>query len=101
VSPALVGVVPSIEMVIWVAVGGRGSLWGAVAGTLLVNFAKDEISSALPDAWLYVLGLVFILVVMLMPRGVAGVIEDALPRLRPASPGRKVAAITSPAGGAP
>ena len=94
VSPALVGVVPSIEMVIWVAVGGRGSLWGAVAGTLLVNFAKDEISSALPDAWLYVLGLVFILVVTLMPRGVAGVIEDAFRRLRPASPGGKVAAVT-------
>src|SRR3569833_657369 len=101
VSPALVGVVPSIEMVIWVAVGGRGSLWGAVAGTLLVNFAKDEISSALPDAWLYVLGLVFILVVTLMPRGVAGVIEEAFRRLRPASPGGKVTAVTSPIGGAP
>jgi urea transport system permease protein len=101
VSPALVGVVPSIEMVIWVAVGGRGTLWGAVAGTLLVNFAKDEISSALPDAWLYVLGLVFILVVTLMPRGVAGVIEDAFRRLRPASPSGKVSAVTLPAGGAP
>jgi len=103
VSPALVGVVPSIEMVIWVAVGGRGSLWGAVAGTLLVNFAKDEISSAMPDAWLYALGLVFILVVTLMPRGVAGVIEDALRRLRPVAPAGKKATITSPAGlgGAP
>jgi len=83
ISPALVGVVPSIEMVIWVAVGGRNSLWGAVAGTLLVNFAKDEISSALPDLWLYALGLVFIVVVTLMPRGVAGVVEDALRRIRP------------------
>lgn len=57
ISPALVGVVPSIEMVIWVAIGGRQSLWGAVAGTLLVNFARDEISSAFPDFWLYALGL--------------------------------------------
>ena len=100
VSPALVGVVPSIEMVIWVAVGGRTSLWGAVAGTLLVNFAKDEISSALPDAWLYALGLVFILVVTLMPRGVAGAMEDALRRLGPAAPARKAIA-TAPASGAP
>lgn len=100
VSPALVGVVPSIEMVIWVAVGGRNSLWGAVAGTLLVNFAKDEISSALPDVWLYALGLVFILVVTLMPRGVAGAVEDGLRRLR-VPRGKK--AVTSPAsvGGAP
>ena len=72
ISPALVGVVPSIEMVIWVAIGGRKSLWGAVAGVLLVNFAKDEISSALPNLWLYALGLVFILAVTLLPDGLAG-----------------------------
>ncbi|MHB8886190.1 MAG: urea ABC transporter permease subunit UrtC [Methylovirgula sp.] len=82
-SPALVGVVPSIEMVIWVAVGGRESLLGAIAGTLLVNFAKDKISSALPEVWLYALGLMFILVVTLMPRGIAGLIEDGLRRVRP------------------
>jgi urea ABC transporter permease protein UrtC len=57
ISPALVGVVPSIEMVIWVAIGGRQSLWGAIAGTLLVNFARDKISSEFPDFWLYALGL--------------------------------------------
>ncbi|MGH6823153.1 MAG: urea ABC transporter permease subunit UrtC [Methylocella sp.] len=72
ISPALVGVVPSIEMVIWVAIGGRKSLWGAVAGTLFVNFAKDAISSAFPSLWLYALGLVFILVVTLLPDGLAG-----------------------------
>lgn len=76
ISPALVGVVPSIEMIVWVAVGGRYSLWGAVAGALIVNFAKDEISSALPEAWLYVLGAVFILVVTLLPRGIAGLVRD-------------------------
>lgn len=97
VSPALVGVVPSIEMVIWVAVGGRCSLWGAIAGTLLVNFAKDEISSALPDLWLYALGVVFILVVTLMPRGVAGAIENALRRFSLAAPSRSKPAIPSPA----
>ncbi len=83
VSPALVGVVPSIEMVVWVAVGGRGSLWGALAGTLLVNFAKDEISSAFPNAWLYLLGAIFVLVVTLMPNGLAGLVQDVARKLRP------------------
>ena len=72
VSPALVGVVPSIEMVVWVAVGGRNILWGAIAGTLLVNFAKDQISSALPSLWLYGLGALFILSVSFLPNGIAG-----------------------------
>jgi urea transport system permease protein len=72
VSPALVGVVPSIEMVVWVAVGGRNILWGAIAGTLLVNFAKDQISSALPSLWLYGLGALFILAVSFLPAGIAG-----------------------------
>jgi len=91
ISPALVGVVPSIEMVIWVAIGGRNSLWGAVAGTLLVNFAKDGISSALPDVWLYALGTAFVLVVTLLPRGVAGLIQDLRLRLSaPPAPGPAV-----------
>ncbi|HEX3970632.1 MAG TPA: urea ABC transporter permease subunit UrtC [Stellaceae bacterium] len=84
VSPALVGVVPSIEMVIWVAVGGRGSLGGAIAGTLLVNFAKDRISSAFPNAWLYLLGLLFVLVVTLLPDGLAGLMRDITRRFKPA-----------------
>jgi urea transport system permease protein len=75
VSPALVGVVPSIEMVVWVAVGGRNILWGAIAGTLLVNFAKDQISSALPSLWLYGLGALFILSVSFMPAGIAGLFK--------------------------
>ncbi|WP_156677756.1 urea ABC transporter permease subunit UrtC [Sphingomonas profundi] len=72
VSPALVGVVPSIEMVIWVAIGGRNSLAGAVAGALFVNIARDAISSAFPELWLYALGTLFILVVTLLPDGLAG-----------------------------
>ena len=81
VSPAMFGVVPSIEMVIWVAVGGRSSLIGAVIGTLLVNFGKDWVSSAFPELWLYVVGLAFILVVTLAPAGVVGVVRGVrLPR---------------------
>lgn len=72
ISPAMFGVVPSIEMVIWVAVGGRNSLLGAILGTLLVNFGKDTISSAFPDLWLYVVGALFVLVVTVAPQGIAG-----------------------------
>lgn len=72
ISPALIGVVPSIEMIIWVAVGGRSSLAGAVVGTLLVNFGKDWISSAAPDLWLIAMGAMFILVVSAVPGGLTG-----------------------------
>lgn len=79
ISPALVGVVPSIEMVIWAAIGGRLSVPGALAGALLVNFAKDKISTALPELWLYVLGFMFILAVTVLPRGLAGLFEEDHP----------------------
>jgi urea transport system permease protein len=69
ISPAMVGVVPSIEMVIAVAVGGRSSLMGVVLGTLLVNFGKDTISSAIPQLWQFVMGALFILVVTVLPKG--------------------------------
>jgi urea transport system permease protein len=68
----LVGVVPSIEMVVWVAIGGRTSLAGAIAGALMVNYAKDQISTVLPTFWLYVLGALFILAVTVAPKGLAG-----------------------------
>jgi urea transport system permease protein len=83
VSPALVAVTPSIEMVVWAAVGGRISLAGAIAGALAVNFAKDKISSVLPEFWLYILGAIFILVVTIMPKGLAGLIPA-----RPAALGK-------------
>jgi urea transport system permease protein len=88
ISPAMFGVVPSIEMVIWVAVGGRASLIGAVIGTLLVNFGKDWVSSAFPELWLYVVGLAFILVVTLAPRGIVGALAGSgrFPRLRRSRP---------------
>ena len=75
ISPAMVGVVPSIEMVVAVAVGGRSSFIGVILGTLLVNFGKDWISSAMPEMWQLVIGLLFILVVTLLPKGLAGIPE--------------------------
>ncbi len=75
ISPAMVGVMPSIEMVVAVAVGGRSSFTGVILGTLLVNFGKDWISSAMPEMWQLSIGLLFILVVTLLPKGLAGIPE--------------------------
>jgi urea transport system permease protein len=74
-SPSFVGIVPSIEMVIYAAVGGRMSLVGAVYGTLLVNFGKTYFSESLPDLWLFLMAALFIGVTMAFPDGLAGVWE--------------------------
>src|SRR5690606_2569880 len=71
-SPSFVGIVPSIEMVIFCAVGGRLSLLGAVYGALLVNFGKTYFSETLPELWLFLMGGLFIVVVMYFPHGLAG-----------------------------
>lgn len=73
ISPAMLDVVPSIEMVVWVAVGGRGTLTGAVIGTLVVNWAKSLLSESFPSAWLYVQGALFLGVVLLFHEGLVGV----------------------------
>ncbi len=62
----------SIEAVIWVAVGGRGTLVGAILGAILVNFGKTWLTGAFPEVWLYALGAMFILVTLFLPRGVMG-----------------------------
>jgi len=72
-SPSFVGIVPSIEMVIATAVGGRLSLVGAVYGSLLVNFGKSYFSESFPQLWLFLMGGLFIAVVMLFPQGLAGI----------------------------
>ncbi|MET0379304.1 MAG: urea ABC transporter permease subunit UrtC [Spongiibacteraceae bacterium] len=72
-SPSFVGIIPSIEMVIYAAVGGRMSLIGAVYGTLLVNFGKTYFSESFPTLWLIFMGVLFIGVVMGFPNGLAGV----------------------------
>src|SRR6201991_9490 len=75
-SPSFVGIVPSIEMVIYTAVGGRLSILGAVYGTLLVNFAKTSFSESFPELWLFGLGALFIAVVLAFPNGLAGIWRD-------------------------
>lgn len=81
-SPTLVGIVPSIEMVIFCAVGGRLSIQGAVYGALLVNWAKTSFSESFPELWLFGLGGLFIAVVMLFPNGLAGIwSEKVMPQI--------------------
>jgi urea transport system permease protein len=84
ISPAMMGIVPSIEMVVWVAVGGRGTLVGAVLGAVLVNAAKSGLSESFPDAWMYFFGALFVGVVLLFPQGLVGFIRRVrLPRFSP------------------
>ena len=75
-SPSFVGIVPSIEMVIFCAVGGRLSLFGAVYGALIVNAAKTSFSESFPELWLFAMGGLFIAVVMAFPNGLAGLYRD-------------------------
>lgn len=80
ISPTLVGIVPSIYMVIFCAVGGRLSLLGAVYGALLVNWAQTTFSESFPELWLLAMGTLFIAVVMAFPLGLAGLYDDYLKR---------------------
>lgn len=87
-SPSFVGIVPSIEMVIFAAVGGRMSLVGAVYGTLLVNTGKTFFSESFPEAWLFLMAALFIGVTMAFPMGLAGLWED---KVKPWWRGRRAA----------
>ncbi len=74
-SPTFVGIVPSIEMVIFCAVGGRLSILGAVYGALVVNWAKTSFSESFPELWLFAMGALFIGVVLAFPNGLAGLYQ--------------------------
>jgi urea transport system permease protein len=74
INPSEFAPINSIEIVIWVAVGGRGTLYGAAAGAVLVAFAKTFLTGVLPEAWLYALGALFVLVTVFLPRGLIGLL---------------------------
>jgi urea transport system permease protein len=94
-SPSLVGIVPSIEMVIFAAVGGRMSLIGAVYGALLVNAGKTYFSETLPELWLFLMAALFIGVVLAFPNGLAG-LYDTYVKPRLAKLGKKHAVVKAP-----
>jgi len=75
INPSEFQPINSIEIVIWVAVGGRGTLYGAVAGAVIVNYAKSYFTAALPEFWLYGLGALFVLVTLFLPRGFVGLAD--------------------------
>lgn len=76
ISPSEMSISSSIDMAIWVAVGGRGTLIGAVIGAFLVNLCKTLVSENFPEIWSYFIGLLFVVVVMFLPRGLTGVFMD-------------------------
>lgn len=81
-SPNLIGIVPSIDMVIFTAVGGRESIIGAVFGALLVNAAKTGLSEAYPTLWVFLYGFAFIGIVLFLPKGLASIYQEHIrPRI--------------------
>jgi urea transport system permease protein len=81
INPSEFAPINSIEVVIWVAVGGRGTLHGAALGAILVNYTKTYLTGALPEVWLYALGAIFVLVTLFLPKGLSGLWST----LRPAA----------------
>ena len=75
INPGEFAPLNSIEVVVWVAVGGRGTLYGAIAGAILVNFAKTRFTAIFPEAWLFALGGLFVIVTIFLPKGIVGLIE--------------------------
>lgn len=76
ISPAQMGIVPSIEMVLWVAIGGRASIFGAIIGAVITNTAKTTFSEAYPEWWPIIMGAMFIVVVLFLPKGIVGTAKD-------------------------
>ena len=76
INPGEFAPLRSIELVIWVAIGGRTTLYGAVLGAFLVNYAKTYLTGAFPEIWLFVLGALFVLVTLYLPRGIVGLLKS-------------------------
>ena len=74
INPGEFSPLNSIELVVWVAVGGRGTLYGAALGAGMVNYAKTYLTAAIPEVWLFALGALFIVVTIFLPRGIIGLI---------------------------
>ena len=82
INPGEFSPLNSIELVVWVAVGGRATLYGAAMGAVLVNYSKTWLTAALPDIWLFALGALFIVVTIFMPKGIIGLWNQMHKRLR-------------------
>jgi len=76
INPGEFSPVNSIEIVIWVAIGGRGTLYGAVVGAVIVNYAKTYFTGAFPEVWLFMLGALFVISTLYLPKGVVGIVGE-------------------------
>ncbi len=76
INPGEFSPINSIEMVIWVAIGGRGTLYGAALGAVVVNFAKTYFTAAAPEVWLFMLGGLFVFVTLFLPKGIVGAVKN-------------------------
>ncbi|MBU0539444.1 MAG: urea ABC transporter permease subunit UrtC [Gammaproteobacteria bacterium] len=76
INPGEFGPINSIEIVIWVAIGGRGTLFGAVIGAVAVNYAKTYFTGAFPEVWLFMLGALFVISTLYLPKGIVGVVNQ-------------------------
>ncbi|APH04491.1 urea ABC transporter permease subunit UrtC [Bacillus weihaiensis] len=83
ITPEMMGIIPSIEMVLWVAIGGRHSILGAAMGAILTNSAKSFLSESYPEIWTIFLGALFLIVVLYLPDGLAGFVEKIKNRFSP------------------
>jgi urea transport system permease protein len=86
ITPAQIGVLPSLEVVIWVAVGGRGTLIGAVLGAVAVNYGRSVLTNYFPEAWPFILGGLFVVVVTMFPDGLLGMIRKVTERKQVPAP---------------
>ncbi|CAM3700569.1 urea ABC transporter permease subunit UrtC [Parendozoicomonas haliclonae] len=82
INPGEFSPINSIELVIWVAIGGRGTLFGAVIGALMVSYAKTWFTGAFPEVWLFALGALFVVSTLWLPKGLVGVVGPVLERWR-------------------
>ena len=82
INPSEMSPTNSIEAAVWVALGGRGTLIGPVIGAFIVNFGKTYLTGALPEVWLFALGALFIVVTLLLPKGVVGLWTQLMNRSR-------------------
>ena len=86
ITPAQIGVLPSLEVVIWVAVGGRGTLIGAILGAVAVNYGRSVLTNYFPEAWPFILGGLFVVVVTMFPDGLLGMIRNVTERKKTPAP---------------
>jgi urea transport system permease protein len=96
INPSEMSPANSIEIAIWVAVGGRGTLAGAALGALLVNAFKSYLTAAFPDFWLFFLGALFVVVTLFFPSGLLGLTKLLKRRPRSATPPTATPATTPP-----